>query len=129
MNFLKKVPVYLLGIIFVVFSIQFFVMVFSHSAMPPMSPMAQTYMTLLFTSGYVWVVKVLELVIGIMLLIPRVQKLALILIAPIVLNIFLSEILIIQPPFGEMIPAFLVLILNVIAIYQRRASYMPIVQN
>ena len=129
MNFLKKVPVYLLGIIFVVFSIQFFVMIFTHAAMPPMSQMAQTYMTLLFTSGYVWVVKVLELVIGIMLLIPRTQKLALILIAPIVVNIVLSEILIIQPPFAEMIPAFLVLILNFIAIYQRRASYMPIIQK
>ena len=129
MRFLKHIPVVLLAIIFIAFSIQFFVFVFLKLPMPPMSGLAAQYMGVLFESGYVWVVKFLELSIGIMLLIPRVRKLALVLIAPIALNIFLSEILIIQPPTGQMIPAFLVVILTAVGLYQYRASYMPMVQK
>ncbi len=129
MNFIKKIPVYVLGIIFVLFSLQFFVMVLTHTAMPEMPGMAGQYMNILFKSGYVWVVKVLELVIGVLILVPRTRRIALVLIAPICVNIFLSEILIIQPPFAQMVPAFLVVILNSIGLYQYRESYMPMVRK
>lgn len=129
MNFIKKLPVYLLGIIFIVFSLQFFVMIFTHASMPPMEGMAAQYMDVLFRSGYVWVVKVLELVLGILILIPRTRRIALVLIAPISINILLSELLIIQPPFAQMIPALLVVIFNIIGLYQYRVAYMPMVRK
>lgn len=97
--------------------------------MPPMNDMAVQFNTVMAASGYMYVVKVLELVIGIMLLIPRTRKLALVLIAPIVANILLAEFLIIQPPVVQMIPAFLIGILTIIGIYQHRAAYMPIVRK
>lgn len=129
MNFIKKLPVYLLGIIFIVFSLQFFAMIFTHAAMPPMSGLAEQYMGVLFQSGYVWVVKVLELVLGILILVPRTRRIALVLIAPICVNIFLSEVLIIQPPIIQMTPALLVVIFNAIGLYQYRESYMPMVRK
>lgn len=96
-------------------------------AMPPMSEIASQFMYVFFSTGYIFVIKVLELVIGIMLLIPRTRRLALILIAPIVVNIFLTEFLVIKPPIAEAIPAILVLVLNVIGIYQNRSAYMSII--
>lgn len=130
MKYLKKAPVYLLSLIFVVFSLQFFVMMFTGSAqMPPMNPLATDFMNVLFLSGYVWIVKTLELTLGILIAIPRTRNLALILIAPIVVNIFLVEILIVQPPFVQTIPALLVTISAIIAIYQRREVYMPMIRK
>jgi putative oxidoreductase len=127
MKYLKKVPVVLLGVIFVIMSLMTFATIIFKIPLPPMQGLGADFMNIFFVSGFVYVVKVLELVIGIMLLIPRTKNLALILIAPIVVNIFLCEVLIIQPPVAEMIPAFLVLILTVIGIYQSRAVYMPMI--
>ena len=123
----KALPTVLLGLIFVIFSLQFFYMIFAGGDMPPMNPVASQFMYVLFSTGYVFVVKVLELSIGIMLLIPRTRRLALILIAPIVVNIILSEFLVVKPPIAQSIPALLVLVLNIVGIYQNRATYMPIV--
>ena len=127
MKFRKNIPVYLLGLIFVVFSLQFFYVVFAHVALPPMNDMANQFMTVLFTSGFVWILKVLELLIGIMFFIPRTRNLALILIAPIIVNIVLFEALVIKDGFGAAIPGLVALVCAVIGIYQRRAVYMPIV--
>ncbi len=128
-KFLKGLLSVLLGLLFVIFSIQFFMFIYMDGVMPPMNDMAVQFNTVMATSGYMYVVKVVELVIGIMLLIPRTRKLALVLIAPIVANILLAEFLIIQPPVAQMIPAFLIGILTLIGIYQHRAAYMPIVRK
>ena len=127
MKFVRNLPVYLLGLLFAVFSLQFFLMMYAGGAMPTMSPMAEQYMTVLFMSGFVWILKVLELIIGIMFFIPRTRSLALILIAPIVVNIVLAELLIVQGSFGEMVPGLIALVCTIIGIVQRKAVYMPII--
>ncbi len=128
MKFIKKLPVILLGLIYALFSIQFFVMIFTGAAMPPMNQLATMFMTVWFISGFVFITKFIELVGGVLLLVPRTRALALIIMAPISVAIFLTELLIIQPPVLQMIPAMLVLVLNAIAIYQYRAKYLPIVR-
>lgn len=129
MKFIKKLPVYLLGVIFIIFSIQFFVMIMTKAQMPPMNEMATQFMGVLFMSGFVWVIKVMELAFGILLVIPRTQKLGLILIAPIVVGIVLVEMLIVKMGVGPAVPGLLVLILTIIGIYQNRTSYMSIIQK
>ncbi len=129
MKFLKNIPSVVLGLIFVIFSVQFFVFIFMQYPMPEMNEMALQFNSILAASGYIWVVKVLELVLGILIIIPRTRKLALVLIAPIVVNILLSEFLIIRPPLVQTAPALLVGILTIVGLYQHRAAYLPMIRK
>lgn len=115
MKYIKKVPVYVLALVFVVFGLMFFLKL----PMPPMSGVAGDFAGILFTTGYLTIVKVCEVVIGVLLFIPRTQKLGLILIAPIIVNIFLFEVLL-QKSMGM---GALLLAVECIALYQYRASY------
>jgi putative oxidoreductase len=121
MKYIKQIPVLLLGLIFVVFGAIYFL----NLPMPAMTGMAAAFAGILVTTGYMTVVKVLEVVIGIMLFVPKTRKLALILIAPIAFNIFLFDVLI-SKSFGL---GIILLILIAIGIYQNRASYMTIVRS
>jgi len=128
MRFIKKLPVILLGLIYVIFSVQFFVMIMGTPVFPPMNELATSFMTVWFASGFVFITKTIELVGGLLLLIPRTRALALVMMAPMSIGIFLTEILIVRSGFAPGIPAYLLLILNTIGIYQYRAKYLSIVR-
>ncbi|HEY0245214.1 MAG TPA: DoxX family membrane protein [Mucilaginibacter sp.] len=79
----------LLGLIYVVFGINFF-FPFIHMAQPPMSPTATAFETGLFGTGYFFqYMKVIEIVSGLFLLINRYTALFALILFPISLNIFL----------------------------------------
>ena len=121
MKYLKQIPTWLLGLIFVVFGAIYFL----HLPMPAMTGIAGAFAGILYSTGYMTVVKVLEVTIGILLFIPRTSKLALILIAPIAVNIFLFDTLISQGlGFG-----IVLVVLVAIALYINRESYMPIIRK
>lgn len=125
MKFIKALPVYLLGIIFIASSLQFFYSMIWPTQMPEMSGVLLQYFTVLATTKYLLVVKICEFVFGILILVPRTRKLGLVLIAPIIVNIFLSEVLVAKTTTAG-IP---LIILVAIALYQNRAAYLPMIQN
>ena len=76
----------ILGLIFIVFSINFFL---PFLPMPEPTPEAGAFLGALMDSGYMFhFIKIVELVGGIMLLIGICIPFALVLLAPIVVNIF-----------------------------------------
>jgi putative oxidoreductase len=81
-----------------------------------------TFMQLFGSTGYMTVIKVLEVAIGLLLLLPKTRALALLLIAPITVNILLFEVCISKAPG---IGVALVLI-NAIGIYLNREKYWGI---
>ncbi len=84
---------------------------------------AGAFTGLLYTTGFLAVVKSLEIILGALMLVPTTRALALLLIAPISVNIFLFEIVIAkQPGIG-----ILLIILNAWAIYVYRKKYLSIV--
>jgi uncharacterized membrane protein YphA (DoxX/SURF4 family) len=86
---MKKVSLiarYLLGLIFVVFSLNFWLHFIPMPEMDPDSP-ASKFMGAMYGSGFLTAVKVLELVGGILLLSGRYINLGLALLGPIVVNI------------------------------------------
>lgn len=86
---------------------------------------AGTFAGVLFTTRFLLVVKVLELTLALGMLVPKTRALALILIAPITVNILLFELLIAQQPgIG-----ILMVILNGLAIYQLKGKYLGIVKD
>lgn len=119
MNIVKQIPALLLALVFIVFGAMFFL----HLPMPPMSGDAGAFAGLLYKTGYLTVVKVLEVSIGILLAIPFTRALGLLLIAPICVNIMLFELCIAQKPG---IGVALVLI-NALAIFLKKEKYLGII--
>lgn len=92
----------LLGLVFVVFGLNFFLNFLPVPAPPEGSPAAQ-FMGAMFVTGMLTVVKVLEIAGGILVAIPRTRNIELLVLGPIVVNILLFNILIApggwtQPP-------------------------------
>ena len=111
---------YLMGVVFFVFGIMYFLHMLPH---PPMSGDMSTYAELMERTGYMKVVKVLEIIFGGMLLINFKRPLAWLLLLPIVVNIFLFEVLIAKAPgLGAVL-----LILNFFMVYMNRESYKGLI--
>jgi hypothetical protein len=122
MKMVKGIPVYLLGLVYLVFGSNYFL---QFIPMPPIGGTAETFMGILFTTKFLLVVKILEVLLAIAILIPKTRALGLILIAPITVNILLFELLIaVKPGIG-----ILLVVLNLIAIIQLKEKYLGIVKT
>ena len=121
MKIVKQLPSYLLGLPFVIFGAAYFLHLMPEQ---PMTGDSATYMTLMSSTGYMGIVKALEVICGLLLLIPKTRNLGYLLIAPIVVNILIFEVCIAhQPGIGV-----LMLVLNAVGIYLNKDKYMGIVQ-
>jgi len=100
----------LLGLIFLVFGLNFFFQ-FLHMAQPPMSKEAAAFSGGLWGSGYFFqYMKVIEIVSGLFLLINRYTAFFLLMLLPISLNVFLFHTILV--PSGAPL-GIAVLVLNI----------------
>lgn len=81
----------LLGAAFIIFGLNFYM---KFLPMPPNEGLAQQFMGAIFQSGFLEVVKVIEIVGGVLLLSKRFAPLGLTLLGPIVVNIALFDVII-----------------------------------
>jgi putative oxidoreductase len=119
MKIAKQIPAILLGLVFVGFGIPYLLKLMPT---PEMQGDMATFMSLFGSSGYMTVIKVLEVIIGLLLFLPKTRALGLLLIAPITVNILLFELCIAKAP-GIGIALVLV---NAIGIYLNREKYWGI---
>ncbi len=119
---IKQIPSYLLAVVYLVFGLNYF---FHFIPMPPMSGDAGTFTGLLYTSKYLLVVKLIEVISALLLLLPATRALGLLLIAPVTVNILLFELFIAhQPGIGVIL-----LLVNALAIGLNKDSYLGIVKQ
>jgi uncharacterized membrane protein YphA (DoxX/SURF4 family) len=110
----------LLGLIFFVFGMNFFL---HFIPQPPMPPAAGAFAGAIFSTGYLFVlVKVVEVSCGLLLLVGRFVPLALALLAPIVVNIVFFHAFL--APAGIVLP-LVVLGLEVYLAWGYRGVYRP----
>lgn len=110
----------LLGLIFVVFGLNFFLH-FYNPAMPAMSPAATAFQTGLFGSGYFFkFLKVIEILCGLSILINRYTALFLVVLFPISINILLFHAFLL--PSGVPV-GIIVVLLNLFLGYAYRKYY------
>ena len=76
----------LLGLLFLVFGLNFFLQFLSMPSPPEGSPMA-LFMGAMYTSGYLAFVKVLEISGGVLVAIPKTRNIGLLILTPIIVNI------------------------------------------
>jgi hypothetical protein len=123
MKIVKNIPAYLLGIVFLVFGLNFFLHFMPTPSATPTGAV-KDFMSAIYPTGFLTFVKVIEVGAGLLLLINKTRALALILIAPIVVGITAYEVFIAhQPGLGVIL-----LILNAIGIIVNKHKYLPIVQ-
>jgi putative oxidoreductase len=120
MNIVKQIPAYLLGALFV-FGGATHLFHFGPTP-PPMTGDADTFMKLFGSTGYMTVIKICELLFGILVLIPKTRALGLILLAPIVVNILIFELHIAKAPgIGVAL-----VVVTALAIYLNKEKYSSI---
>jgi uncharacterized membrane protein YphA (DoxX/SURF4 family) len=116
-----KIVRLLLGIMLVVFGSNKFL---HFIPLPPPTGSAGDFMNSLGTTGYIFpIVGILEVFIGIMLLFKKWVAFALVLLAPISINILLFHLFLDIPGVSA---ALLVTILNGILIYKHWKQYKPL---
>lgn len=115
---------YLLGLIFFVFGLNGFLHFIPMGA-PPAGPAGQ-FMGALFVSHYLIVVFLLQLIPAVLLLINRYVPLALTLLAPVIVNIFLFHAL--MEPSGLPL-ALLVIILWILVAFSVRSAFAGLLQQ
>ncbi len=121
---LIKATRFILGLIFIVFGFNAF---FHFIPLPPSPPRAQAFMGALMQSGYFFpMLKITELTCGFFLLLGRWVPLVLIILAPVILNIFLFHLFL--APDGLLIGCILVG-LEVFLAWSYRRSYGPLFQS
>jgi hypothetical protein len=120
MQIAKQIPAYLLGAMFI-FGGATHLFHFGPTP-PPMTGDADTFMKLFGSTGYMTVIKICELLFGILVLIPKTRALGLILLAPIVVNILIFELHIAKAPgIGVAL-----VVVNALAIYFNKEKYSSI---
>ncbi len=123
MNLASTIARYLLGLMFTVFGLNGFLH-FIHQP-PPASPLAVQYFTVLSTSNYMVPVFLLQVVAGVLLLAGRFVPLALVLLAPVLVNILLYHGL--MDPAG-LPPGILATILWILVFLRFRSSFAGILR-
>ena len=126
-NFTKIIR-FLLGLILIVFGANKLVMIFNGAGFMPQPSLpadASSFMASLGATGYILpVVGALEVYIGVLLILKKWVPFALVLLAPISVNILLFHFFL--DLSGGMIGALLVALLNGILIYKHWSQFKPL---
>jgi hypothetical protein len=110
MKIVSMIARYLLGLVFLVFGLNIYLQ-FLPAPPPPPGPLGQ-YMTALMTTHYIWFVGVFQVVPALLLLINRYVPLALALLAPVIVNIDLTHLLMAPSglPIAALVTVFWILV-------------------
>ena len=87
MNYINRITAALLGLVFVVFGSNFFLK-FIPIPTPPEGSPAAMFMGGMYASGLLAFVKVLEILGGVLVAVPKTRNLGLLVLGPIIVNIF-----------------------------------------
>ena len=124
MKHLPLIARILLGLIFAVFGV---IGLFELGPEPEMGEEATAFMGAIMDTGYLWpVIKVAEIVCGVLLILGLFVPLALVVLAPIVLNILLFHVFL--APEGVIIGVVAV-VLGLYVAHQHRSSFSAVLQR
>jgi uncharacterized membrane protein YphA (DoxX/SURF4 family) len=113
---------YLLGAVFLVFGLNGFL---NFIKLPPFPPEAGEFLGAMMKTGYLWtLVKLTEVVCGALLLSGLFVPLALVLLAPVVVNIVLFHLYLTPPSDG--VPEYVFFALHLFLLWSYRSSYKPL---
>lgn len=126
MKYITHITAILLGLIFIVFGMNFFLK-FLPVPTPPAGSHAAMFMGGMFASGFLAFVKVLEILGGLLVAIPQTRHLGLLILGPIIVNIFAFNYFFLGPKALLQTPVLLVgslALLLLLASYRAFARFL-----
>lgn len=111
----------LLGLLFLIFGLNFFFN-FIPMPSPPEDSHAAAFMGAMYATGFLTLVKVLEIVGGILVAIPKTRNIGLLVLGPIIINILAFNIFI-APGGLFQPPVILVTVLSAFLLWSGRQSF------
>lgn len=119
----------LMGLLFLFASTTYFLMVMGVFPAPPMEGPVKTFNEGLAASGYFFtLLKITEFVCAILLLTGRFVPLALVILSPIIINIFMVHLFVDRAMPGPVIASFAVLA-NIFLAYFYRDAFKPLLTS
>jgi uncharacterized membrane protein YphA (DoxX/SURF4 family) len=115
----------LLGLVFVVFGLNFFL---KFIPIPPAEEgsHAAAFMGAMFATGYLTLVKILEIVGGILVAIPKTRNIGLLVLGPIVLNILAFNVFIAPGGFTQP-PVILITVLSAFLLWMAKDKFANLI--
>lgn len=113
----------LLGFVFIVFGLNFFLKFIPMPPGPPEGSPPALFMAALFPTGYLAFVKVLEIIGGALVAIPKTRNLGLLVLGPIVVNILAFQVFLAKGA-GLLDPSvILITVLPLYLLWQERKAF------
>ncbi len=125
----EKLPIIaggLLGLLFIVFGSNFFLKFIEIPSPPEGSPMAM-FMGAMYTTGYLTFVKVLEILGGVLVAIPKTRNIGLLILTPIIVNILAIHVFLMGGTKLADPPVILITVLSAFLIWSARKSAAALV--
>jgi uncharacterized membrane protein YphA (DoxX/SURF4 family) len=117
----------LLGLLFVVFGLNFFLNFLPNPPMEEGTPPAM-FMGAMYITGYLTFVKVLEILGGILVAIPKLRRLGMLILGPIVVNILAINVFLIKGGWTQP-PVFLAVIFSAFLLWAERKSFAALIKG
>lgn len=112
----------LLGLVFVVLGSNFFLKFIANPPMEQGSPPA-VFMGVMYASGYLTLVKVLEILGGLLVAIPKTRNIGLLILGPIVVNILAYQVFLVGGKGLLQVPVILITLLSAFLLWSGRKSF------
>lgn len=116
----------LLGLLFLIFGMNFFL---KFIPMPPMeegSP-PTVFMGAMYASGYLTFVKLLEIIGGLLVAIPKTRNLGLLILGPIIVNILAFQIFLVGGKGILQPPVIFIALLSAFLLWSGRSSFAKLI--
>ena len=124
-NKITLVAAGLLGLVFIVFGLNFFLN-FIPMPSPPEGSAAAAFTGAMYSTGYLTFVKILEITGGLLVAIPKTRNIGLLILGPIVLNILAFNVFIAPGGYTQP-PVILVCVLSAFLLWTAKESFAKLI--
>ena len=124
MKYAPQIAASLLGLLFVVFGLNFFLKFIPMPAGPPEGSPPALFMAALYPTGYLAFVKIFEILGGILVAIPKTRNIGLLVLGPIVINILAFQVFLAKGAGLMDPPVILVTVLPLFLLWAGRKKFL-----
>ena len=124
MKYAPQIAASLLGLLFVVFGLNFFLKFIQMPAGPPEGSPPALFMAALYPTGYLAFVKVFEILGGVLVAIPKTRNIGLLVLGPIVINILAFQVFLAKGAGLLDPPVILVTVLPLFLLWAGRKKFL-----
>ncbi len=123
MKYATHIAAGLLGLVFIVFGLNFFLKFIPMPPGPPEGSPPALFMAALYPTGYLAFVKVFEILGGILVAIPKTRVFGLLVLGPIIINILAFQVFLAKGAGLTQPPVILITVLPLFLLWAKRDKF------